>query len=95
MKKSEKKEQLAKMITEFFKITDAVALTEMRNKIFTEILRLPMSSGDKNTTEEAMYLWNYNSDTYIKNIKSTSAKGTVMADFAAMLKIIDISLLGN
>ncbi|QEE49132.1 hypothetical protein FUA48_05910 [Flavobacterium alkalisoli] len=95
MKKSEKKEQLAKMITEFFKITDTVALTEIRNKIFTEILRLPMSSGDKNNTEEAMYLWNYNSDAYIKNIKSTSAKGTVMADFTAMMKIIDISLLGN
>ena len=95
MKKSEKKEQLAKMITEFFKITDTVALTEIRNKIFTEILRLPMSSGDKNNTEEAMYLWNYNSDAYIKNIKSTAAKGTVMTDFAAMIKIIDISLLGN
>lgn len=95
MKKSEKKEQLTKMITEFFNITDTVALTEMRNKIFTEILRLPMPTGDKNNTEEAMYLWNYNSDTYIKNIKSASAKGTVMTDFTAMLKIIDISLLGS
>ena len=95
MKKAEKKEQITKMIAEFFNLKESAALIKMRNKIYTEIFRLPMSSNDKNTLEESMYLWNYNSDNYIKNIKSTSAKARVVSDFDSMIKTIDVSLLGN
>ncbi|KGO79869.1 hypothetical protein [Flavobacterium beibuense] len=95
MKKSEKKEQIEKMIADFFKMTEPASLTEMRNKIYKEILKLPMSLSDKNTLENEMYLWNYNCDAYIKNIKSNTFKTVVASDFKAMLKKINISLLGN
>lgn len=95
MNKSEKKSQLTKMIAEFFMATEPVLLTKLRNKIYNEICQLPMSSNDKYNLEEEMYLWNYNSDQYIKNIKSSSAKLTTTANFDTMLKKVDISLLNN
>ncbi|WP_159798887.1 hypothetical protein [Flavobacterium sp. MK4S-17] len=54
-----------------------------------------MSSSDKNSLEEEMYLWNYNSDQYIENIKNSSYKNTTAADFDKMLQKVDISLLSN
>ena len=95
MNKSDKKNQLTKMIAEFFLASESALLTKLRNKIYNELCQLPMSPSDKNKLEEEMYLWNYNSDQYIQNIKSNSARGTVAADFDKMLKNVDISLLSN
>jgi hypothetical protein len=95
MTKPEKKKQIKQMISDFFKATDHTILTELRNTIYNEIGRLPMSSNDKHTLEEDMYLWTYNSDRYIENIKKDSLRANVTNDFSSMLKIIDVSLLGN
>lgn len=95
MTKSEKKVQLKKMIAEFLKATNPAILTKLRNDIYMEINRLPMSSNDRNHTEEEMYLWNYNSDRYIENPKSITIRTTLMADFDAIVKTVDVSLLGN
>jgi hypothetical protein len=95
MTKPEKKKQVKQMISDFFKATDAAILTGLRDAIYNEIVRLPMSSNDKHALEEDMYLWTYNSDRYIENIKKESALTNVTHDFDNMLKVIDISLLGN
>lgn len=95
MKKSEKREQLKKMIGEFFQAKDPVALTKLRNNIYNEIFRLPMSANDKYALEDDMYLWNYNSDKYIKNIKDDNARLKVLLDFDKMIQNVDNSLLGN
>ncbi|PHK14972.1 hypothetical protein VF12_40690 [Nostoc linckia z15] len=95
MNKSDKRTQLTKMIAEFFLATDLHLLTKLRNKIYNEICQLPMSPSDKNSLEEEMYLWNYNSDQYIENIKNNSYKTTASSDFDKMLKKVDISLLSN
>jgi hypothetical protein len=95
MTKPEKKEQLKKLIAEFLDATDPVMLTEIRNKIFTETERLPMSSNDSHILEDAMYMWSYNSDKYIKDIKNVSARATVIADFDALIHTVDTSLLKN
>jgi len=95
MNKFDKKNQLTKMIAEFFLISEPALLTKLRNKIYNELCQLPMSSSDKNNLEEEMYLWNYNSDQYIQNIKSKSLRGNVEADFNTMLRKVDISLLSN
>jgi len=95
MKKSEKREQLKKMIAEFFKAKDPLALTKLRNDIYNEICRLPMSPNDKYALEDDMYLYNYNSDKYIKNIRDDNARMRTVSDFDKMLEYVDISLLGN
>lgn len=95
MTKSEKKVQLNKMIAEFLKTTDPTELTRLRNDIYKEINKLPMSSSDRNHTEEEMYLWNYNSDRYIENPKNATVRASVISDFEAIVKTVDISLLGN
>ncbi|MHA3788152.1 hypothetical protein ACX0HA_08075 [Flavobacterium hauense] len=95
MTKSEKKVQLKKMIAEFLKATDPAILTKLRNDIYMEINRLPMSSNDRNHTEEEMYLWNYNSDRYIENPKSITIRTNLMSDFDVIVKTVDVSLLGN
>ena len=95
MTKSEKKVQLKKMIAEFLKATNPAILTKLRNDIYMEINRLPMSSNDRNHTEEEMYLWNYNSDRYIENPKSITIRTALMSDFDAIVKTVDVSLLGN
>jgi hypothetical protein len=95
MTKSEKKVQLKKMIADFLATTDKEALTELRNNIFKEINKMPMSSNDRNHTEEEMYLWNYNSDKYIENPKSATVRTSIIADFEAIVTTVDISLLGN
>jgi len=95
MNKSDKKIQLTKMIAEFFLATEPVLLTKLRNKIYNEICQLPMSPSDKNSLEEEMYLWNYNSDQYIENIKNSSYKNNTAADFDKMLQKVDIALLSN
>lgn len=95
MTKSEKKVQLNKMITEFLAAKDPMTLTRMRNQIYMQLIGLPMSSNDKNTLEDAMYLWNYNSDRYIENPKSNAIRATLMSDFEAIVKTVDTSLLKN
>jgi hypothetical protein len=95
MKKAEKKEQLKRMVREFFQVKDPVALTKLRNDIYNEIFRLPMSPNDKNILEDEMYLWNYNSDKYISNLKDDNARLKVVSDFDKMLQNVDNSLLGN
>ncbi|RWW92367.1 hypothetical protein [Flavobacterium cerinum] len=95
MTKSEKKAQLNKMIAEFLTTNDTEVLTQLRNDIYNQINKLPMSSNDRNNIEEAMYLWNYNSDRYIENPKNATVKTSLMADFEAIVKTVDISLLSN
>lgn len=95
MTKTEKKAQLNKMITEFLTTNDTEVLTQLRNEIYNQINKLPMSSNDRNNVEEAMYLWSYNSDKYIENPKNATAKTSLMADFEAIVKTVDISLLSN
>ncbi len=95
MTKNEKKEQLKKMIKEFLEAKDLMTLTHLRNLIYTEIDKLPMSSNDRNVIDDAMYMWNYNSDRYISNTKNPTIKATLMADFDAILKTVDTSLLRN
>ncbi|RDI14579.1 hypothetical protein [Flavobacterium sp. AG291] len=95
MTKTEKKEQLKKMIQEFLNEKDPKNLTHMRNLIYIELTHLPMSSNDKNAIEDAMYLWNYNSDRYIANPKSITIRTSLMADFEAIVKTVDTSLLKN
>ena len=95
MTKSEKKVQLNKMITEFLAAKDPMTLTRLRNLIYMELIALPMSSNDKNALEDAMYLWNYNSDRYIENPKSNAIRATLMSDFEAIVKTVDTSLLKN
>lgn len=95
MTKSEKKAQLNKMISEFLTTNDTEVLTQLRNDIYNQINKLPMSSNDRNNVEEAMYLWNYNSDRYIENPKNAAVKTSLMADFEAIVKTVDISLLSN
>ena len=95
MTKSEKKVQLNKMITEFLAAKDPMTLTRLRNLIYMELIALPMSSNDKNALEDAMYLWNYNSDRYIENPKSITVRTTLMSDFASIVKTVDTSLLKN
>ena len=95
MTKSEKKAQLNKMIAEFLASNDAEMLTQLRNDIYAQINKLPMSSNDRNNVEEAMYLWSYNSDKYIENPKNATIRTSVIADFDAIVKIVDISLLSN
>ncbi|MNK07053.1 hypothetical protein D3C87_249620 [compost metagenome] len=95
MTKSEKKAQLNKMIAEFLASNDAEVLTQLRNDIYAQINKLPMSSNDRNNVEEAMYLWSYNSDRYIQNPKNAAVKISLMADFDAIVKTVDISLLSN
>jgi hypothetical protein len=95
MTKSEKKEQLKKMIQEFLNEKDPKSLTRMRNLIYIELTHLPMSTNDKNAIEDAMYLWNYNSDRYIANPKSITIRTSLMADFEAIIKTVDTCLLKN
>ncbi|MDV6168993.1 hypothetical protein R1T16_11190 [Flavobacterium sp. DG1-102-2] len=95
MTKAEKKIQLNKLIAEFLKATDKELLTNLRNDIYKEINKLPMSSNDRNATEESMYLWNYNSDRYIENPKSITIRTSLASDFDAIVKTVDISLLSN
>jgi hypothetical protein len=95
MTKTEKKEQLKGMIKEFLDAKDLMSLTRLRNLIYIEIIQLPMSSNDRNTVEDAMYMWNYNSDRYISNTKNPTIKATLMGDFDAILNIVDTSLLKN
>ena len=95
MTKSEKKVQLNKMIAEFFKATDKEAMIQLRNDIFKEVSKLPMSSADRNHTEDEMDMWNYNSNRYIENPKSVPIRASLTSDFEAMVKTVDISLLGN
>lgn len=95
MTKSEKKAQLNKMIAEFLIAKDTETLNQLRNDIYNQINKLPMSSNDRNNIEEAMYLWNYNSDRYIDNPKNAAVKISLMADFDAIVKTVDISLLSN
>lgn len=95
MTKSEKKAQLNKMIAEFLIAKDTENLIQLRNEIYNQINKLPMSSNDRNNVEEAMYLWSYNSDKYIENPKNAAAKTSLMADFDAIVKTVDISLLSN
>lgn len=83
------------MIAEFLAGNDAEALTQLRNDIYAQINKLPMSSNDRNNVEEAMYLWSYNSDKYIENPKNATVRTSVIADFDAIVKIVDISLLSN
>lgn len=95
MTKSEKKVQLKKMIAEFLKTTDKAALTQLRNDIFKEVSKMPMSTHDRNHTEDEMDMWTYNTDRYIQNPKSTAAHTSVVADFEAIIKTVDTSLLAN
>lgn len=95
MTKTEKKEQLKKMIQEFLNEKDPKSLTRMRNLIYIELTHLPMSTNDKNAIEDAMYLWNYNSDRYIANPKSITIRTSLMADFEAIIKTVDTCLLKN
>lgn len=95
MTKSEKKAQLNKMIAEFLIAKNTENLIQLRNEIYNHINKLPMSSNDRNNVEEAMYLWSYNSDKYIENPKNAAAKTSLMADFDAIVKTVDISLLSN
>ncbi len=95
MTKSEKKVQLKMMIKEFLDAKDPMTLTRVRNLIYREITQLPMSTNDKNTVEDAMYMWSYNSDRYIANTKSVPIKASLMADFDAIVKTVDTSLLKN
>lgn len=95
MTKTEKKEQLKKMIQEFLNEKDPKSLTRMRNLIYIELTHLPMSTNDKNAIEDAMYLWNYNSDRYIANPKSITIRTSLMADFEAIVKTVDTCLLKN
>lgn len=83
------------MIDEFFQAKDPVVLTKLRNAIYNEICRLPMSPNDKYTLEDDMYLWNYNTDKYIKNTKDNNVRLRVVSDFNKMMETIDVSLLGN
>jgi hypothetical protein len=95
MTKSEKKVQLNTMIAEFLKTADPAELTRIRDGIFKEVSKLPMSTHDRNHTEDEMDLWTYNTDRYIQNPKSTAAHTSVVADFEAIVKTVDASLLGN
>lgn len=95
MTKSEKKVQLNKMIAEFLKTTDKEAMIQLRNDIFKEVTKLPMSSHDRNHTEDEMDMWMYNSNRYIENPKSTAAHTSLVADFDAIIKTVDASLLAN
>ncbi|MFP9119067.1 hypothetical protein ACLI08_14845 [Flavobacterium sp. RNTU_13] len=83
------------MICDFFQAKDPVVLTKLRNNIYNEICRLPMLPNDKYALEDDMYLWNYNSDKYIKNIKDDNARLKVLSDFDKMIQNVDNSLLGN
>ena len=95
MTKSEKKVQLKKMIAEFLTITDKAALTQLRNDIFKEVSKMPMSTSDRNHTEDEMDMWTYNTDRFIANTKSVPIRASVTADFDAIVKTVDISLLAN
>lgn len=95
MTKGEKKAQLTKMIAEFLKSTDKELLTKLRDDIFKEVSKLPMFSHDRNHTEDEMDMWNYNTNRYIENTKSVPIRAAVTADFDAMVKTVDISLLSN
>jgi hypothetical protein len=95
MTKSQKKEQLKKMIAEFLKTTDKEAMIQLRNDIFKEVSKLPMSSHDRNHTEDEMDMWMYNSNRYIENPKSIPAHTSLIADFDAIIKTVDTSLLAN
>ena len=95
MTKSEKKAQLNKMIAEFLNTTDKEALKTIRDVIYAEVNKLPMSSHDRNHTEEEMDLWTYNSNRYIDNPNNTAARTSLMSDFDAIVKVVDVSLLKN
>lgn len=95
MTKSEKKVLLNKLIAEFWAAKDPMTLTRVRNLIFMELTKLPMSSNDRHAVEDSMDMWNYNSDRYIANPKSVPIKATLMADFENIIKTVDTSLLKN
>ena len=95
MTKSEKKALLNKLIADFLATNDASVRTEIRDTIFKEVNKLPLSSHDRNHTEDEMDLWLYNIDRYIKDPKSTAAHTSVIADFDAIIKTVDTSLLAN
>lgn len=95
MTKAEKKAQLNKLIAEFLKTTDKELLIKLRDDIFKEVSKLPMSSHDRNHTEDEMDIWLYNSNRYIENPKSIPAHTSLIADFAAIVKTVDASLLAN
>ncbi len=95
MTKSEKKVQLKKMIAEFLKTTDKAVLTQLRNDIFKEVTKMPMSTQDRNHTEDEMDMWTYNTDRFIANTKSVPIRASVTADFEAIVKTVDASLLAN
>ena len=69
--------------------------TEVRDTIFKELNKLPLSSHDCNNTEDEMDLWLYNIDRFIKDPKNTAAHTSVIADFEEIIKVVDISLLAN
>ena len=95
MTKSEKKALLKKMFADFLATSDASVRTGIRDAIFKELNKLPMSSHDRNHTEDEMDLWLYNIDRYIKDPKNTAAHTSVIADFEEIIKVVDISLLAN
>jgi cobalamin biosynthesis Mg chelatase CobN len=95
MTKSEKKAQLKKMIAEFFAATNPTVREEIRDAIVKEVNKLPMSSHDRNHTEDEMDLCLYNINRYIKDPKNTAAHTSVVADFEEIIKTVDISLLAN
>lgn len=95
MTKSEKKALLNKLIAEFLAASDASVRVEIRDAIFKEVGKLPMSSHDKNHIEDEMDLWLYNIDRYIKDPKNTAAHTSVIVDFEEIIKAVDISLLAN
>lgn len=95
MTKSEKKALFKKMFADFLATSDASVRTGIRDAIFKEINKLPMSSHDRNHTEDEMDLWQYNIDRYIKDPKNTAAHTSVISDFEEIIKVVDISLLAN
>lgn len=95
MTKSEKKVQLNKLIAEFLAAKDPLTLTRVRNLIFREVEQLPMSSNDRHVVEDAMDMWNYNSDRFIANPKSVPIRTSLMTDFDNIIKTVDTSLLKN
>ncbi|MFD2600447.1 hypothetical protein [Flavobacterium suzhouense] len=95
MTKSEKKALLNKLIADFLATSDASERAEIRDNIFKELNKLPLSSHDRNHTEDEMDLWLYNIDRFIKDPKNTAAHTSVIADFEEIVKVVDISLLAN
>lgn len=83
------------MITTFMEEDDPLAMMQMREKIYIEVVQLPMKAADRKAVDDAIQVWNQNCDLYIGDTENEDIRASVMADFNTILGTVDASLLRN